>query len=376
MAEPERAKAGEPAPSPLEGDKPKGPEAVDSSKRYWWIAAIAMPLLLFALARLWPESKPPGPATNSITNFVTVQNEILSFTGAPLTDPDLKTVIEQALARTANGDHRGSIPLYQAALKQAPVPALYNNLAVAYAKIDDTADAKTAFQSALAKDPKYEVAIKNLAALNAPKASNAYFSDDFIGTALTRDWTMMNPDPKKWTIEPGKKSLLIVTQTGTSSKDTKNWLTLNKELPSGDFEVIVEASFQIQGVGNYISVVLWADDQNYIGVGFSGDPWGSNIARTLHFSELFEGKRSSFDGERRFGQAQAPEHIFMKIDRKVNEYSGYYAYGESVNQISWSKMGTLPWINFRGKLGIVAANMSDDAPAVAAEVQSVVIRKL
>ena len=371
MPEPQKAKS---KPASSSRKKP-----VDYVKKYWWVGAVAVPLLLFVLARVWPEKKaePPGA---SITNFVTVQNEILSFTGQPLSDPDLKGLIEQALALTAKGDYRASIPLYQKAVSQAPIPSLYNNLGVAYGNAGDPTAAREALRNALSKDPHYEAAAKNLAAMDTAGQANAYLLDRFDGRTLPGHWTVMNPDPRRWTMQPEKKSLLIVAQTGvlSDSKNLKNWLVLNKDLPSGDFEATVEASLQIQAVGNYALAGLFADDRNWFALIFSGDPWGGNIVRRVHFGHMSEGTLNEFqDDPHRFDVARQPERIFLKFERSGNQYSGSCAFANEAKdgELQWFKIGTLPGINFTGKLVLAAAN-SQDAPQIAAEFYSVLIRKL
>ena len=50
----------------------------------------------------------------------------------------------------------------EAVAKQAAVPAVYNDLGVLYAKLNDLAHAGTAFREALARDPKYAAVLANL----------------------------------------------------------------------------------------------------------------------------------------------------------------------------------------------------------------------
>ena len=210
----------------------------------------------------------------------------------------------------------------------------------------------------------------------APGGAN--FSHSFSGSQLSSDWKLMNADAQRWTMQPRQKSLLIQTQTGTLSdtKTLKNWLVLNRDLPADDFEIIVEASIQIQAIGNYVSIALVTDDQNYFSVSFQGYCCGAR--RGPYFNKVFQGKNTYFGGAvRGDGAATQPEHIFLKIEREGNQYSGFYAYEDqptTVEQIQWAKMGTLPWINFHGKLVLTAANYQD-APEVAAEFYSVLIRK-
>jgi hypothetical protein len=92
---------------------------------------------------------------------------------------------------------------------------------------------------------------------------------------------------------------------------------------------------------------------------------------------MFQGKGTNLTGERKYGVASEPEHIFLKLERETNQYGGSYAYVDKpmkLEETQWAKLGTLPWINFRGKLALVGAN-SKDAHEVSAEFHSVLIRK-
>lgn len=369
----------EPAPAKV-NTKTTKKSAVDYSKKYWWVGVIAMPLVFFVLARIWPESESKALPANftSVTNFVTIQQEFVSLKQQPLDDPNLQQLIQRALDLTAKGDYRGSIPLYEQAVKQAPVPALYNNLGAAYASINDTRAARENLQQALAKNPAYELAQHNLEAINP---TSAYFSDQFAGKSLASEWALMNPDPQKFTMQPEQKSLLIVTQKGvlSDSKNLKNWLVLNKELPSGDYEIVVKASLQIQGAGNEVAITLFADDKNYLSLAYIGDWELAHIHRTPHFTHTSQGATAAdFTGNQRLDAASEPECIFLKIDRNGNQYTGSYAFAQNPadnNPAQWTKIGTVPWINFHGKLVLSASNVADNGPGVAAEFHSVTIRK-
>jgi tetratricopeptide (TPR) repeat protein len=207
------------------------------------------------------------------------------------------------------------------------------------------------------------------------------YSYSFSDSYLAPEWKMVNPDAQRWTLQPKNKSILIITQSGSlsDSKNLKNWLILRRDLPTDDFEVIVAASIRIQNVGNELGVALFSNDQNYIYVKYSGES-GLDIKRTSHFGRVFQGQggNSVFDGKFTFGSVQQVEPIFLKIDRGGNEYSGSYAYadklGQSVDDVKWVSMGTLPWINFEGKLVLFAANFQG-APEVAAEFYSIQIRQ-
>jgi hypothetical protein len=119
----------------------------------------------------WVLTKLEAPASSftSVTNIGTIQNEFLTVMGQPLNDPALEKLIHQALDLTAKGDGKASIPVYLQAIEKAPLPALYNNLAVAYAQQNADQKAREAFQAALAKSGSYAPALNNLTALNSPR---------------------------------------------------------------------------------------------------------------------------------------------------------------------------------------------------------------
>lgn len=206
-----------------------------------------------------------------------------------------------------------------------------------------------------------------------------YFSDDFSGSRPAPEWKLEHQDAQRWTMQPKQKSLLVITQTGAlkDSNNLKNLLILSKELPGDDFEAIVEASIQIEGVGNYVGLALFSDDHNYFWVGFQGDNYYGEPNRTPHFTKVFQEKDTDFAGEARRGRALQPELIFLKIEHEGNQFSGFYAYADKpmkAEEVSWVKLGTLPWINFHGKLALVGANYKE-APEVSAEFHSVLIRR-
>jgi hypothetical protein len=103
----------------------------------------------------------------NVTNIGTIHNEFLTVTGQPLNDQNIEKLIQAAVERTANGDSKGSIPLYEEAIKKAPLPALYNNLAVAYAQQNALPQARDALRSALSKNDSYAPALQNLKELDS-----------------------------------------------------------------------------------------------------------------------------------------------------------------------------------------------------------------
>jgi hypothetical protein len=146
----------------------KRSRTVDYSKKYWWVGVIAVPLLLFVLTRLLPEKKDSGPnSLMYVNNLTLIQTQFLQVMGQPLSDPKLTSLIEQAVQLGERGEYQLSIPLYEQAVAQAPIPALLNNLGVQYVRAQEIELARKRFEQALQQDPNYEAARKNLGFLTA-----------------------------------------------------------------------------------------------------------------------------------------------------------------------------------------------------------------
>ena len=167
-------------------------------KKYWWLVLLVMPAILALIpilpALLKKEEKTGDVATSAaqsgkgniqigtnnvaqtggvnilnsdlsskmyVTNVSIIASEYEKTHGRPLTDEDLKERIERAMAEAQAGRHTESIRLLEELSKNLPLPALYTNLGVEYAKVGDTEAATKAFNSAIEKDPSYEPAHLN-----------------------------------------------------------------------------------------------------------------------------------------------------------------------------------------------------------------------
>jgi hypothetical protein len=154
-----------------------------------------------------------------------------------------------------------------------------------------------------------------------------------------------------------------------SAKQGKNLLILDRQLPDDDFEVIVAASLQGQADGNRIVMTLFNDDGNYFYLGLHRENY--NQRNGTYFQKYFQGKQTGTFN------AQTANHLYLKIDREGNEYIGYFANfdpakPDNIDQIQWTRLGSIPWIRFQGKLALCAAGAP---PEVSAEFYSVLIRK-
>jgi hypothetical protein len=161
-------------------------------RKYWWLVLVVLPVLVTLISTLPALVHTSGGGGggdgtaitgdhNSVTNIVdksskmTVINnvsliakEYQTYTGQPLSD-DLKQQIDRAVAAAVRNDHAESARLFEQIASLVPVPAIYNNLGVEYAKTQNVRGSRQAFDQAIAKDPQHQEARKNLDLL-APTA--------------------------------------------------------------------------------------------------------------------------------------------------------------------------------------------------------------
>jgi hypothetical protein len=179
-------------------------EARAYPQKYWWVVLVALPIVL-ALITMFSgvfsrgggsgssnASSPPGVSQSGdgqkvvvggTGNQVTVTNNDFSTKlylttnisvfaaeyeksqGRPLTDEALKRQIEQAVSEAVAGRGSDSLQLFEALSRQVPLPSIYNNLGVEYARAGKTAEAQRAFTEAIRRDPQQQDARTNLAQL-------------------------------------------------------------------------------------------------------------------------------------------------------------------------------------------------------------------
>jgi hypothetical protein len=168
-------------------------------RKYWWVVAVAVPVALAIIAivpGLFRSSGGSGGgpsavitgdnnkvsfdySTNNtlVTNVNVIAQEYEQQTGQPLGD-DLRRQIEAAVNAAMQNNHTESIRLLEQVAQVAPVPAIYNNLGVEYAKMQDAEASRRAFDLSKAKIAEVAAAAANnrplsATALTAPAASGA-----------------------------------------------------------------------------------------------------------------------------------------------------------------------------------------------------------
>jgi hypothetical protein len=107
-----------------------------------------------------------GPLASYVTDEAVIRYEFRRFAGR---EPDAGILAEIGSAgKTAHaGDYRGAVAKLSAAAPKAPLPAVFANLGILYAAVNDPLNARESFQIALRRDPGYRPARDGLARLTA-----------------------------------------------------------------------------------------------------------------------------------------------------------------------------------------------------------------
>jgi hypothetical protein len=150
-------------------------------RKYWWVVAAAVPVAVALISIVPGLFKPSGsgggPSTSNfdysthdtfVTNVNVIAREYELQTGRPLGD-DLRRQIESAVNAAMQNNHTESIRLLEQVAQAAPVPAIYHNLGIEYAKTQNVNASRQAFE--LSKAKMAEVAAA--AAKNRPLPATA-----------------------------------------------------------------------------------------------------------------------------------------------------------------------------------------------------------
>lgn len=168
-------------------------------KKYWWLVVVVLPIVL-GLITLLPrflekKAEPGAPSVKQdgignvaqggsgnvniansdlsskmyVTNVSIIAGEYAKYQGQALNDEELKRQIDRAVSEAVSGKHGESIRLFEELSRKVPLPAIYNNLGVEYAKAGRLDAAQTAFNEAIQKDPANQEARKNLDLLTGRK---------------------------------------------------------------------------------------------------------------------------------------------------------------------------------------------------------------
>jgi tetratricopeptide (TPR) repeat protein len=141
---------------------------VDYSKKYWWLGAMVIPLLVAIIAKLPFGSDSPVSGTTYITSMTLIENQYQEIKGQPLNDPELKEKIQRAIDLGKKHYFDEAAKLFQEVAQRAPVPAIYNDLGVVFQGANQSGQAQDAYNQALKANPQYAPAVTNLQQLTKP----------------------------------------------------------------------------------------------------------------------------------------------------------------------------------------------------------------
>ncbi|WP_188195830.1 alpha-L-arabinofuranosidase C-terminal domain-containing protein [Nonomuraea sp. SYSU D8015] len=100
--------------------------------------------------------------------------------------------------------------------------------------------------------------------------------DQFDGTTLGEDWTVLSPDASRWSVSDS--ALHLDTLTGDTHQGSNNARNLFLvDVPDGDFEVVTKLSAPVALDFQSAGLLAWQDWDNYVRaglahVGFAGGP--------------------------------------------------------------------------------------------------------
>ncbi|MER6008074.1 hypothetical protein ABT120_56725 [Nonomuraea angiospora] len=92
--------------------------------------------------------------------------------------------------------------------------------------------------------------------------------DQFDGTTLGEDWTVLSPDSSRWSLSGG--ALRVESLTGDTYQGTNTARNLFLvDVPAGDFEVVTKLSAPVALDFQSAGLLAWQDWDNYVRAGLA-----------------------------------------------------------------------------------------------------------
>lgn len=98
-----------------------------------------------------------------------IENQYQQFMGQPLKDDATKAQILAAVNLANAGQYEASRRLFEQLAVTVPVPAIFTSVGALYAEKGDSQTARQFYEKAVAKDPNYKPALRNLSELKVVK---------------------------------------------------------------------------------------------------------------------------------------------------------------------------------------------------------------
>jgi hypothetical protein len=131
----------------------------------WVPSAIVIVLLAILAVRYISHLAPASPVIGYIGNPESLQQEYLDFEGKPLANASVAQQFQHAGDLAAKGDYKDAISILEGISKRCAVPAVFYDIGLLYAQMNDHDKAVAAFRETLARDPFYEAVRNSLASL-------------------------------------------------------------------------------------------------------------------------------------------------------------------------------------------------------------------
>ncbi|QEF98634.1 von Willebrand factor type A domain protein [Stieleria maiorica] len=195
---------------------------------------------------------------------------------------------------------------------------------------------------------------------DTPPTDAAFFTVFDDVETFHEEFEILEPSASHIGIQHG---LNIVSQFGIPGDETdplKNLVLLDRELPSGNYEIEVQATTRLTNQNSDVGIALFQDHQSALFLGhaaFGGG--GYNYNPQLQFEKVL--------GEDRTGTRQSLPHVrgkqvtmIFKITKKGRKYTAeVYAPTEQKDEMEWIRIGEQTLLRFKPRLGFYAWNRSE-----------------
>ena len=143
---------------------------VSKLRLYWWLAPVLVLVALIFWVATGPEWSRPrsgNPTTlrlppGYVTAYTAVAQEYRKFHGKPLQDKELPGQFDLATRHMTEHDYGQAAEMLELIARKAAVPAVFNDLGLAYLALNDRRNAINSFRDALSRDVDYQQVRQNL----------------------------------------------------------------------------------------------------------------------------------------------------------------------------------------------------------------------
>jgi len=161
-----------------------------------------------------------------IGNITYIENQYQQFAGAP-PSVEVRQHIVQAIELAGKQQYDRALEAFGKVPADLRVPAVWNDLGVVFERLNDLANARAAYQAALARDPAFAQAKANLARLEIAAASVAAAAAPARSANAANDINLLAPEEggqllsapnEAWRrIASGKEDEWVETRTGADA---------------------------------------------------------------------------------------------------------------------------------------------------------------